>query len=267
MEQQSTALATYDPANAFTGLGIFEGDPIKPSKMDLIQPIMTEDEEGLISGRFRDTQSNMQFESLDIAVLEIRNSRVCYPPGSDRGAKPLCRSIDGLLPVINDELVDQSGGQGCGKCPNSKWKKINGRKIKPPCLETKQFLFAEVGTEFTYRMSAKGTANPVLTDLRETIRKMCIMSRATGFVPPFALTFKMTSTKVKGPKGTWYIPKFTPIGVVSKEQLPRFQKMYEYFVLGRGKNVNFEEEETTDPVSNVMDGEYVDQAERTYEAA
>ena len=123
---------------------------MKPSNLRLLQPIETADEEGLIAGRYLDAQSNMQFESLDVVILQMQTGRVMYPPDTERGAKPLCRSRDGILPVINEELIRQDGGQGCAKCPMSQWKRIGGRPIKPQCRETMNMLVAGVETEFIH---------------------------------------------------------------------------------------------------------------------
>jgi hypothetical protein len=178
MNNDTTALAAFDPLMA--ALGLEEGVPLKPSNLRLLQPIETAEAEGLIAGRFLDEQSNMQFPSMQVAVLQLSNTRVCFPPGSDRGEKPICRSYDGVLPVIQDGLIRQDGGKGCAKCPMSQWKKIGGKSIKPPCMEVIRCLLVDVETEFIYRLNAKKTNVPPVRELRQTIAKSIQYAKQKG---------------------------------------------------------------------------------------
>jgi hypothetical protein len=264
LSENENALVQYDEqSSALVGMG-FGDEPMKPTRLSLIQPIEAGDDPTLIAGRFRDSQSNMQFQNLNVVVLEVRDGRVLFPPGEGRtkGAKPLCRSNDGKFPIIGDDLVRQDGGKGCAKCDQGRWVKIGGKNIKPPCQETKSVLLAQIETGFLYRYSAKGTAVPPARDLRETIRKNHLLAKARKvWLPPYAMTFNLASTKLQGSKGPYYIPKFTFTGEVPIEDRPQFRYVYDYFVLGKGRN----QAEDEDPVSEVLEGEYV--PPQHYEAA
>lgn len=252
--EQTTALTTVSPAEeALASFGFTEGEPLKPVRLELIQPIQIGEEDGLIAGRFRDSQSNLQYESLNIVPLLMTPGRVCFPPGGDLGAKPICRSSDGKFPVISDDLVRQDGGLGCAKCPKAQWKKVGGKNIKSECTETMSFLFAELETGFIFRFNAKKMALSPVKDLKETIRKIVLMAKAKGqFAPPYGLTFKLTSVKIKGQKGTYFIPKFTPTGQVHPDDVSKFQGYYQFFTSKREEIAA-----STDPVDQALDGEYV----------
>lgn len=265
MNNDQTALAAYDPTMA--ALGLAEGEPLKPSNLRLLQPIETAEAEGLIAGRFLDEQSNMQFKSMQVAVLMLGNTRVCYPPGSERGEKPLCRSYDGIFPVIQDGLQRQDGGKGCAKCPMSQWKKIGGKSIKPPCMEVIRCMFAEVDTEFVYRLNAKRSNVPPVRELRQTIAKSVKYAQQKGVVVPYyGLVYELGAVKLTGKKGTYFNLKFTPTGNLldvnqfpdGKEKLDRFAQMATYF-LTRGKDAAVEEE--ADPVDTAFAGHSDDQGE------
>ena len=254
----STALARVDESTAaLAAFGFNENDaPAKPTRLELIQPIQSADEPGLIAGRFRDQQSNLQYESMNIVPVRMYPGRVLFPPGGELGAKPICRSRDGILPVIDPDsnLVRQDAGQGCAKCPYSQGKKVGGKWIRSACNETMSFLFCELETMFMFRMNCKGTALSPTKDLKATIRKLVLLAKSKGqFLPPYALSFNLSSVKVKGAKGTFYIPKYVPTGQVNGADWDKFRTVFEYF--------NTAPEETDDaagdPVAAVVEGEYV----------
>lgn len=262
--ETSTALAVYDESTALAGLGGSD-EIISPSRLRLVQPSGIGEDETLIPGRFLDEQSNIQYPALDVVVLEMRDGRVFLPPGEvQKGAKPICRSNDGIMPVTDDpEIVRQDGGKGCKACPKGQWYKVGGKDIRPECQETRQMLLAEVDTGFAYRYSAKGTAVPPARDLKNTIKKLFKMAQAKKhFLPPYAMKFTLSATKVKGTKGTYFIPKFTPGGEIAVGLRDQMKRLYEYFVIGKGKN----KDAAPNPVSEILEAEYV-QAEIPQAAA
>lgn len=249
--EDSTALTPVDPASsALASFGFVENEPFKPTNLQLVQPIMCGDAPGLVAGKFMDMQSNLQYDSIDIVPILMTNGRVLFPPGGDLGAKPICRSVDGIMPVISDDLIRQDCGLGCGSCQKSQWKRINGRSIRPECGEVIKFLMAEVGTQFIYRYNVKGVGLAPVKDVRETIRKMVLLAKSRGgFAPPYSLTFKLSSVKIKGAKGVYFIPKFTPTGQVLPGQLDLYQDIYTYFSTKRSTIA------ASDPVDVALSGE------------
>lgn len=261
----STALAVVDQTpDALSYLGVEQGEPLKPVRLSLTQPINSSPEEGTIAGRWRDEQSNMQFTDLNVTVLEMHAGRVLFE-SQELGAKPLCKSNNGVMPEISDDLQRQDYDKGCGKCPMSQWKKINGRSIKPPCQETSTTLVAQPETGFTYRINAKGAAVPIFKDLKATIRKFYLGTKAKGkAILPTQLFFKLSSVKVQGQKGTYYLPKFGPPNVIEDElQQEDINNIHTRLVVNRGVDYadDAEDESVTapsDPVADVLQGEYVE---------
>lgn len=259
----STELAVVDQTpDALQYLGVVEGEPIKPVRLSLTQPINASPEDGTIAGRWRDEQSNMQYTDLNVTVLQMREGRVLFE-SQELGSKPLCKSDNGITPLISDDLQRQDYGKGCAKCPMSQWKKINGRNIKPPCQETATALVAQPETGFTYRINAKGASVPIFKDLKATIRKFYVGSKAKGrAIFPTQLFFKLSSVKVQGAKGTYYLPKFGPPTPIEDEvQQEDINNIHTRLVVNRGVDYADDEEQpaaaTTDPVAAALDGEYV----------
>jgi hypothetical protein len=240
--------------STLAAFGVSEDDALKPSRLDLLQPIQVADEPGLTAGRFRDAKSNLQSEKLNIVPLLIQNGRVLFPPGGELGAKPVCRSMDGIMPVSDENIVRQDGGLGCAKCPKARWKKINGRNIRSECQDTITVLFAELETQLVYRFKGKGTAIAPMKDFKETIAKAFRTAKFKGeFLPPYGMIFELSSVKIKGTKGTFFIPKFTFTGRVNPDDVPHFGAIHERFAAS-----HVEEEVESEPVAKAMEGEYVD---------
>jgi hypothetical protein len=258
----SNELAVIDAANPLAYLGVGEGEALKPVRLSLVQPINASAEEGTIAGRWRDEQSNFQFEDLNLVVLEMRPGRVMFE-SEELGSKPLCRSENGVMPVISDDLQRQDYNKGCAKCPMSQWKKIAGRNIKPPCKETSTMLAAQLETGFTYRLNGKGVSVPVFKDLKETIRKFYLATKAKGrAILPTQLFFKLSAVKVQGKKGTYFIPKFgAPTMIEDPAQQEYINNIHQRLVVNRGVDYTEAEEVDAqvdaDPIETVLQGEYV----------
>lgn len=235
--------------NMLAGLGVSESDAFKPSPIALIQ----KSEQGT-PGYFKDVKAGFEFEKLEAVPLAFYKGRVLYVPGADFGTPPLCRSSDGINPVVNDELVRQDGGAGCAKCPMSQWKKIRGVTIKPECNETMQFVFIDTLTEFVYRLNITGTGIVPTRNLKDTLFRVYMMTKAQGNpVVPHGSTVEISSTGVSGKKGTYYALQYGPPKPVKDPGArERYQEIWDSLVNKR--NVKPEE----DPVEEIMGGEYVD---------
>ncbi len=252
----ASMLAGYSqPDDVLAAFGASEDDALKPSRLDLLQPIQVADEQGLTAGKFRDARSNIQFDSINVVPILIREGRVLFPPGGELGAKPICRSNDGKFPIISEDIVRQDAGNGCAKCPKAQFVRVGGKVIRSECNQTMSLLIAELETQMVYRYNAKGMALGPMKDLRETIAKMFRAAKLKGeYFPPYAMTFGMTSVKIKGAKGTYYVPKFTPTGRVNPNDVPYFEHISNKFTR---TELQEDEAETASPVAKALDGEYV----------
>ena len=266
----STELAVQEAYNPLSYLGVGDGEPLKPVRLSLTQPINADADAGTIAGRWLDNQSNFQYTDLNLVVLEVKEGRVMFE-SQELGSKPLCKSDNGIMPKISDDLQRQDFGKGCAKCPMSQWKKVGGRSIKPQCQNTSTVLGAQLETGFTYRINAKGQATKAFLDAKETIRKFYLASKAKGkAILPTEIFFKLSSIKVVGGKGTYYVAKFGPPVQITDPTLQEdVDNIFHRLVVNRGKTNETEEEEGEagapqgDPVSQILDGQY----EQEYEAA
>ncbi len=273
MSEESTALALSgagalagysQPDDALAAFGVSEDEALKPSRLDLLQPIQIADAPGLTAGKFRDSMSNIQFDKLNVVPLLIREGRVLFPPGGELGAKPICRSNDGKFPIISEDIVRQDGGDGCAKCPKSQFHRVGGKVIRSECNQTMSLLIAELETQLVYRYNVKGMALGPMKDLRETIAKMFRTAKFKGeYLPPYAMTFELSSVKIKGAKGTYYVPKFTPTGRVHPNDVQYFEHIANKFTR---TELQDDGAETASPVAKALEGEYVD-TPSTYEEA
>jgi hypothetical protein len=261
MRTELALTTTHD--DVMLSMGFAEGESIKPVNLTLTQPIAASAEDGTIAGRFCDSQSNMQFENLDVVILKITKGRVLFPPGGyQAGAKPVCRSNDGIMPVVDDQLIRQDDGKGCAKCPQSAWKVIAGRKIRPACNDTRVILLAELTTGFTYRYNIKGTAVRPVDDLRETINKYYLRTKAAGKpIFPYQMAFKLSSLRIDGTSGKYYIPKFGPPSVINPDQAADMLELYKNLVINKradlsGDGVTEDAGTSVDAVSSALEGEY-----------
>jgi hypothetical protein len=265
MSEQSTALARRDYNTELTQAGYMAGlmpenYVIRPKMLELVQPIVAG--EGVIAGRFRDKKSNFQFEKMQIVPLEFRPGRVYFPPDESTSSEPICRSNDGKLPVIGfDNLVPQA--DSCKTCQWSQWKKIKGQggktvSVKPPCAETMLFTFIDSETNFIYRLNGKGMNLTPLKDFRQTLFEMVMMARAKGkTLPHFGLTSLMSSTKVQGKKGTYFVLTFSPPEPINDPA--EFGPIYERVVLRNDVADDDAEPATVEyAVGAAVEGEYVD---------
>lgn len=246
-----TALAQYsggDSVDLMAGLGSSEQEALKPSSIILVQK-----PENGTPGSFKDTLTQFEYETIQAVPISFYSGRVLFPEGAGFGEKPLCRSNDGKSPVINDDLVRQDGGAGCAKCPSSQWKKINGKTIKPACMETASLVFIEPQTEFLYRLNVKGTGIIPTRNLRESLRKTVLRTKALGkVIPPFGFTIEISSTKVTGRTGTYYVVNYGPPNPIQDDEaVSRYYQVWDAIV--NKKNVTPE----VDPVDEIMDGEYI----------
>jgi hypothetical protein len=264
--EQNAALAAY-AATGMEGL-VGDGYTAKISTVELLQ--MKAAESGLTPGQFRDKQSNEISTSLKLIPLEFRDGRVFWPDG-ELGSDPLCRSDNGKFPVLNDRIVRQDGGKGCKGCPKSQWKQIRGQngkvvKVRPECNETMSLLFLNAETGMPHRMNGKGTNVPVLKDFRDTLFKKVMGAKMKGeILPHFGLVAELTSTKIVGKKGTYFIYNFSPAEKLDEENsnvdVNFAFTMYDKLVLKKGAVYEDEGETVTTgetAVNQVVDQEYVE---------
>jgi hypothetical protein len=232
----TTQLVTITPqALAQGGIG-FSDDQLSPSPLELVQ--RTTQVEGAIPGKFRDKESNMHFDVMEIIPLAFSKSRVLFPPGGDLQKEPLCRSNDGFVPANN---VLQRQASRCDLCPRGSWEGYNKStgEGKPDCAEQLKLLFIERSTGLPYHITVKGRSLTPMKMFQRTLAKFNKISQGKGLnLNIFDYTTTMKSLPVKGPKGSYFVVQFAPPVAIKEEDRGKFGPLYEAFVLMRAAKQN-----------------------------
>jgi hypothetical protein len=217
-------------ALAVGGIG-FTNEDLTPSPLELVQ--RTTQVDGAIPGKFRDKESNMHFDTMDIIPLAFSEGRVLFPPGGDLKSDPLCRSNDGIVPAPN---ALQKQAARCDLCIRGSWANYNKQtgEGKPDCAEQLRLLFIERTTGLPYHITAKGRSLTPMKMFKRTLAKYNKMSQAQGSnLNIFDYTTTLKALPVKGPKGSYFVLQFTPPVALKEEDRGKFGPVYEALVLAR----------------------------------
>lgn len=234
MSTQTTALATTNDAGfalAGFGGGVNATPFLKPEKLELIQLNNADPENGLIAGQYHETKSQENHKKMLIVVLNIQDGRILFPPYGSASKDPICKSLNGLVPLVAEKLIPQAST--CKTCPMGQWKKLNGKPIKPACSETKLMKFLDANTGFPYFMQVKRTGVTPVKDLYDALVKQHLRSKGVGTpVNIYGFITEMSATKVQTGTYTYYIPTFTaPKVLPDPETFAESFKMYTRYVV------------------------------------
>lgn len=243
-EQSLTTTNQFDDV-ALAAFGLGDGE-LKPSYLQLIQNINQDRDKP--AGTFYDAQSKFYFSKLTLIPLSFDEGRV-YFASEELGVKPLCRSNDGIFPVLGDpDLVPQA--QSCAKCPKAQFKKINGKTIKAPCANTAALLFMDADTGIPYRYKTKRGGTAAIKNFKTSLQKVLLMSKAQGKpLSPLHLQVELKAQKITDKQGrAWYEPEF---GALHPVQDPaKVQAAFQLFTALKNKNYQDDEESAVDSAVN-----------------
>lgn len=207
---EETALTVQNPAS-LEGAGFGGGYVLKPSRLELLQPIRAV-ELGVKPGVFRDSDSGEVYESVQFVPLRVSFGRVYWPDGSGLNSSPLCRSRDGITPVIGPNLVAQA--QVCAKCRHSDWSqyRVNGKK--PLCQERGNMFGIVTENKMPFFIGAGGMSLKPLKNFYNTVIKLYHIAKEKGVVLNiYDFTGEMVPKKVQNAKGfTYYELQFNNVG-------------------------------------------------------
>lgn len=177
----STNLATMNDrqnaAIAAGGLGLDGAAALRPTPMVLVQP--TTDVQGIMPGVFLDRMTGTQFPELDLVLLSIQTFREKYPSAEfKRGERPICKSRDGVMPILDNPDLIVVNPSGCATCPAASWDGYNYKTKtgpKPTCREKRRLIFIEAATGLPFFMTVQGKAVKTIKLLVESITRNAIM--------------------------------------------------------------------------------------------
>lgn len=203
------------------GLGELDaGDLIIP-RLSITQPT-TPDIAAEHVGKFYVNVTGDFEERMTVAVIKLTKSRILFPEKYKRDNEPLCRSHDFKSPA-NDIQGATSMCDTCGllplapgekkakhKCSYANWSAGN----EPPrCQEVWNLLIVDLESYVPMWFSLKSTA---LKPTRKIVSAISMISNAKR-IPMWALQFDMTLFKEVNDSGTFYIPVYSGLVALEKD--------------------------------------------------
>jgi hypothetical protein len=183
--------------------------------------------EGATAGKFRNSVTGEEQDTIEVVFLKRFNGRVLFPENDISGERD-CWSLDGIIPDVEniakankkpiaEKCVEQRGREKKFHCPYSEWIERN----PPKCKETITLLGLEGVVPFY--MSFHGTAIKPLRSFLGTIvikKKAAKTRREVVNMRDFSVLLRVNRESNK--RGTFYVPHFsqiTPVEASRREEL------------------------------------------------
>jgi len=152
------------------------------------------------------------YDEMEMVVLRMTKSRVCFPETFNKEDGPICRSHDAVVPA-DDIDGEEPMADNCAECEYSKWgKDKKGRRVAPRCKEVWNLLVVNMETYTPMWFSLKSTA---LAPARKILSALKIQSQAKR-VPACCFKFTATTDIRNGDSGDSYIPRFHGIRMLDR---------------------------------------------------
>ena len=216
VRDNNKTVATYqEPFD--NGLGELDaGDLIIP-RMNITQPT-TPDINADQVGKFCVNVTGDFSEKMNVAIIKLTKSRILFPAKYKRDNDPLCRSHNFLVPA--DDIKDatpmchtcetEPGNPKKHVCAYANWGADN---TPPQCQEVWNLLIVDTDSYMPMFFSLKSTA---LKPLRKIVSAISMISRAKRMAM-WELQFEMTLKKEVNDSGTFYIPVFSGLVPLGKD--------------------------------------------------
>lgn len=258
MSQEQALAVRQETAGGLVPVGLgFDDGYIKPTYIELIQ--RTSKRPDVKPGKLYDVLRQMELDAVQVVPLALRPGRVLFPDDGQLGAEPLCRSNDGIRP---SPFAQFPQAEACADCPKSSWANYNRKtkQGKPPCKEKWQMLFIVRDWGLPRKISIGGMSLTPFKNLREQLKQDAVIARMNGQTRNlFDYTFKLSTQFVDGNKGAYFTLKFTDVKLIAEEDREQFGKLYQLYVMSQqARAAQAAEEESTEPVGEVVDAEVVE---------
>ena len=192
------------------------GDLIIP-RMNITQPT-TPDINADQVGKFCVNVTGDFTDKMNVAIIKLTKSRVLFPAKYKRDNEPLCRSHNFQTPA--DDIKDATPMcNTCGTEPGNDRKHVCayanwGTDNTPPqCQEVWNLLIVDTDSYMPMFFSLKSTA---LKPLRKIVSAISMISRAKRMAM-WELQFEMTLKKEVNDSGTFYLPVFSGLVPLDKD--------------------------------------------------
>lgn len=198
------------------GLEGFGTEDLVIPRMRIAQPT---NRQGWRAGHFVETLSEEHFAELtEVVTLQVQKARVYFTPDS---SDPLCASDDNIRPSAR---IERPQADLCAQCPKSQWSEgANGRRIKPPCSETWNFLIAKDG--MPYFLSFHGAA---LSETKKLVTALVLRGKQKN-LPAWGFRFDCGLKQVTFDQGVAFMPVFKNITALDADAVAEYGAMQAAF--------------------------------------
>jgi len=255
--------------NASEDLESFYEEDGQDENLDYI-PTLKIAQKGEFLGQLYCPDMEQAWESMNVALLRVSNSRVLWPEDFNKENLPLCRSHDGITPAGDipedpeaeeDDIVYlQPMAQSCKTCPYAKWGK---GKTPPRCLDVRDLLIIDLETSIPFFYSVYSIAlSPYNQKLKKPLlmRKMSLTAqrKRQGLSPAHIsmFSFDLSTELDSRASGDAYKPVFSNITELDDEmkfftgtvamQLRSFSKSKDFTQAETEENEDFDNDEVDD---------------------
>lgn len=273
--QESLAVQEPEETNLTTGLDDYR---IKPNVIELMQANHTGKYEVVVVGAFRDKVKGEQFltpdgkaKSLRIIPLHRQMQKLYFPPGTEFGSTPLCRSIDGLFPIMGKlaerfKLVPQCL-TGCANCDKGSWQGYHDQRsprygVPPECKDRPRLLFVMQDSELPYLLTFNGKSikpfNDIVDSIKRDIKAETNIHRNEPNYTPYDFydyVISLTSEKRPGKQGNYQIVRFFDLKKV--EVRGTYKHLYDEYVIRPYKMYATQTAELENSPESALEGELV----------
>lgn len=210
-QTQSNLPATLDDSG-FSGFG--DISQVSPAQIKLLQPTSPDIPENGKPGQFYNKLTDEVSDRLTMVILRVTSPRTYFTPGAPFGSDPICKSLDGVAPLLDSKLKQSNS---CATCPKGKF---HGN-TKPECIESRQYLAVDrkTGLPFYFQVAKKALADfakPL--NLKMTTKIAMAQKAGEDFVRSYHFEVVVKAVKPSpkdGKPSSYYVPQ-----VVSIERIP-----------------------------------------------
>jgi hypothetical protein len=249
--QNGAAVAPVDPQVDNGNWG--DDEATRPEYIQLKQPT-SEELDHVQNGHFVHKASGQTWGEIKMVVLQMNPTRQWKPssPKFVKGEKALCRSNNGVFPILKNEFNDlEPQSRACEGCPKNSWAGYNrktGEGPKPVCEKGFFILFIDEETNLPYIYTASGKGVEPSKQMKESLRSRAKLIRQRTGKMPNTYDFVVTMTSEKD--GKYFKPKFTEVRRLKPEESAKFGPLFEQYVKAYEASQKAQKEE-------VEEGEYV----------
>ena len=195
--------------------------------------------EGAVPGMLRIAETNQQFESMDVLLLEMPTKARSYNVGEVPSADTIiCYSRDMRFPHKDAKVPQAMQCFGCPRADWTKWQETKNIKDAPPCQEYYRAVFIDTVYKMPLQMYVKGGSISTFKAGMGNLARVFAMMKSQGLNPNiFDVRFKLSTEK--GKKGTNFVLKVSDPVAITEVERAEFGDIYLNYI-NRGRKTEEE---------------------------